>query len=195
MSGKIKLFLTKKRKNSIKNKVANWLTFYPVIALTFSITSFAEETSMTKNDINQQEAKAFINLAATKTKHSSHTQEWWNNNTSVITQIGNNNQARVEQLRNESFVYGNHSNIYQNGNRNEANIIQSGGSNVGLIGQIGNDHQATIEQAGSRFEAHVSQHGNQSDINISQSGSGLRSISVGQHALSGAAAPISIRTN
>ena len=186
MSGKIKLFLTKKRKNSIKNKVANWLTFYPVIALTFCITSFAEETSMTKNDIN---------LAASKTEHSSHTQEWWNNNTSVITQIGNNNQARVEQLRNESFVYGNHSNIYQNGNRNEANIIQSGGSNVGLIGQIGNDHQATIEQAGSRFEAHVSQHGNQSNINISQSGSGLRSISVGQHALSGAAAPISIRTN
>ena len=137
MSGKIKLFLTKKRKNSIKNKVANWLTFYPVIALTFCITSFAEETSMTKNDIN---------LAASKTEHSSHTQEWWNNNTSVITQIGN-------------------------------------------------DHQATIEQAGSRFEAHVSQHGNQSNINISQSGSGLRSISVGQHALSGAAAPISIRTN
>lgn len=194
MTAQRKQIIPQSSTGSYKSILAGWLAFCSILALSFSVSGFAEELSNTKNDINQEEAKAFINLVATRTANSSNTAVW-QYNTSVITQIGNDNQARVEQQRNESLAYGNYSNIYQNGNRNEANIIQSGGNNTGLIGQIGNDHQATIEQAGNRFKAHINQHGLQSNINLSQSGSGLRSISVSQSANSGAAAPITIRTN
>ena len=165
-----------------------------LLLMALSQVTHAQESNLkSENDSNPGREKVQVFIAAPGLQSS-----WpnsWRNNNSVITQRGNDNQARVDQRRDRSnFDYGNYASIYQNGNRNEANIIQSGGNNIGLIGQIGNNHQATIKQSGNSFEAQVNQYGYQSEINISQSGSAQRSISVSQRANSGAAVPVTIRT-
>lgn len=141
-------------------------------------------------DLSRQQLQTAIDSSNLRSSAKS-----WRKNTGVIAQIGDDNRASVDQVRNTAaFAFGNYANIYQNGNNNEANIIQSGGNNIGLIGQIGRDHKATIEQDGNRFEAQINQTGIKSNIGISQSGSGLRSISVNQRTTSGSATPVTIRT-
>ena len=168
-----------------------------LLLMALSQVTHAQEPNLkNENNSNPEREKIQIFIAAPGLQSSFAWPNSWRSNSSVITQVGNGNQARVDQRRDRTnFDYGNNAKIYQNGNYNEANIIQSGGNNIGLIGQIGNGHQATIEQSGNSFEAQVNQYGYQSEINISQSGSAQRSISVSQRANSGATAPVTIRTN
>lgn len=117
-------------------------------------------------------------------------------NYSIIDQIGNNNNATVNQSYSASYQRGNFSKIFQFGNFNTANITQTGGNNFGVILQKGNAHEASITQAGNTRElkANVSQLGSKSDIQITQSGSGYRSINVEQRAYSGNARPVTVDT-
>lgn len=117
-------------------------------------------------------------------------------NTSIIQQIGDNNQASVVQSRSANYQLGNFAHIYQRGNQNQASIQQENGSNIGIIWQVGNNNVANIEQLGNSFSlnANIHQIGFNSDITLSQSGSGLRSISVEQQNFSGHARPVAIDT-
>lgn len=174
------------------------LSLCAALLLAFSQVTHAQDpSSESSNGLGQGKVQFLIDSTALQSSSASPVSWHKSNNSSnisVIAQSGNDNQARVDQMHNKNYVYGNYANIYQNGNRNEANIIQSGGNNIGLIGQIGNANQATIEQSGNSFEAQVNQYGYKSEINISQSGSAQRSISVSQRSNSGAAAPVTIRT-
>ena len=172
---------------------ASTLALCSALTLLFTSPVIAEEPirdSINGRDLSPQQLQTFVDPADFKQSAAA-----WRGNNSAISQIGDDNRAAIEQSRNTAgFALGNYANIYQQGSSNEANIIQSGGNNIGLIGQIGKDHKATIEQDGNRFEARINQLGIKSNIDISQSGSGLRSISVGQHSASGMTAPITIRT-
>lgn len=117
-------------------------------------------------------------------------------NTSIIQQIGDNNQASVVQSRSANYQLGNFAHIYQRGNQNRASIQQESGNNIGIVWQVGNNHIANIEQLGNSFslQANIRQIGFSSDITLSQSGSGLHSISVEQQNFSGQARPVAIDT-
>lgn len=115
-------------------------------------------------------------------------------NTALTTQIGSQNNARIQQ-GNGSSGYPNLAAIYQRGNGNDANIDQQGGLNVGIVSQVGNQLEANLIQTGGQFEAVINQHGVNGQVNLSQSGSGYRVITIDQLARSGAGATATIVTN
>lgn len=182
------------RENSGRPVFATTRALCSVLALLLGTSAAAQEPaspSIASDDANRQQLQTVI-----ETRDSEPLDTVSRSNTSVITQIGNDNRANIAQSRNRAaFASGNYASVTQRGISNEANIIQSGSNNIGLIGQTGREHEAKIEQAGNGFEARIDQRGIKSNIDISQSGSGLRSISVSQDSVSGMTAPVIIRTN
>ncbi|GHE21238.1 hypothetical protein GCM10017767_17590 [Halomonas urumqiensis] len=113
-------------------------------------------------------------------------------NIAITTQIGNNNDARIQQ---GSKGYPNLAAIHQSGYGNDAEIIQEGGNNVGVVAQRGNNLEANLHQRGGEFEAAINQVGVRGKVNLSQSGSGYRTISIDQISRSGAGTTATIVTN
>lgn len=152
------------------------------LLLTVALSSFIGNANADTNRIEQ-----YFNQVDTQT---------YQGNYSIISQVGNNNQATVKQSYSAAYQVGNFSHIHQRGNENIASITQVGGKNYGVIFQAGNHHNANISQSGSQQElaTYVSQTGLRSDIQVSQSGSGYRNIGIEQQAFSGYTRPVTVET-
>lgn len=160
----------------LKQKLMNTFLLMAVLL------AFTSNANADKNRIEQ-----YFNQVDTQT---------YQGNYSVISQIGNNNQATVKQSYSAAYQIGNFSHIGQRGNENTASITQIGGKNYGVILQAGNHHNAIINQSGNQQElaTYVSQTGLRSDIQVSQSGSGYRNIGIEQQASSGYTRPVTVET-
>lgn len=160
-----------------------------ILAATFSFSAMASDTD------NPESEKSFLNAARVFQQAKSVIDlNQLAGNTSVIQQVGDNNNGSIRQTRAAGYQMGNVAYIYQDGRGNSASIDQQGGNNIGLVSQVGDDHSATISQTGNSLSlrADVYQVGFKSDVSLSQSGSGSRSISVEQQNYSGNARPVTI---
>lgn len=104
------------------------LTLFTLLIIIFSIISQADDLSATSDLLDSTLSASILNNAT---------------NFSLITQVGNNNRAVVNQ-NGENLVT-----ITEIGNNNVANIHQDGFGNNAIVTQLGDGNDIEITQIGS----------------------------------------------
>lgn len=94
------------------------------------------------------------------------------NNSAMIQQVGNFNEAIINQSNNNGFIP-NIAEINQIGNNNFALSGQNGNSNFSYIGQYGSDNSVDIDIDGNYNIAGVLQVGDGNSVEQNLSGNGL----------------------
>ncbi|HEY6906574.1 MAG TPA: hypothetical protein VI230_03860 [Ignavibacteriaceae bacterium] len=94
------------------------------------------------------------------------------NNSAMIQQTGNYNEANISQTGN-SGIFPNAAEIYQEGDFNFASSSQNGNSNLSIIGQYGSNNSADISIIGNYNRSDVLQMGDNNSVQQDLIGDGL----------------------
>ncbi|MFZ2323045.1 MAG: hypothetical protein WAV89_05035 [Ignavibacteriaceae bacterium] len=97
-------------------------------------------------------------------------------NMAQIQQMGNNNDASINQTLTGTNVPGNVAELIQNGNVNDALLIQTGNGNNHLIHQSGNKNTFEASVIGDNNSSIVDQFGNHNMINQNLVGNNMAFI-------------------